>query len=424
MPLRLALNGLFLGHPLTGSGQYTLGLIETLPRIGRVPASPAPTNGAPPTRGPDAARAGPAGSIPRAAAQPAGLDPWLVVNRRVAGLPSGWRVQVAPPRALALAGALGRPGRLANADKLLFEQVDLPRLAARLRADVLLSPYFAAPVRSTVPVVVTVHDLIPLLLPEYRGDWRMQLYLRLVSAGARRARLILADSACTRADVVRVLGIPAERVRVVPLAVDARFRPLPEVVVRAVARRYGLPDRFLLNIGGFDARKNLPRLVEAFAELRRRGYPGGLAIAGRPPSAPSALFPDVAGLVRRLGLEGAVHFPGLVPDADKIALYGACEVMVYPSRYEGFGLPPLEAMACGAPVVAANSSSLPEVVGDAGLTVDPLDVGALAGAIERVVNEPALRADLSRRGLAHAAAFTWEATARQTLAALREVAGR
>jgi len=309
-------------------------------------------------------------------------------------------------------------GKLA---KLWWEQVGLPRLAAELRPTLVHIPYFAAPLRISTPFVVTVHDVIPLVLPEYRASIAFRLYTELVRRTVRRAALVLTDSQWSRDDIVRVLRYPAEHIRVIPLGVESRFRP-PEKTdaVRALAQRWGISGPVVLNLGGFDVRKNLPLLVRAFARALPE-LPEGtmLVIPGRAHSENPRLYPPLEPLIRRLGLQQRVLLPGPVTEDEKVLWYQLATVYAYPSRYEGFGLSPLEAMACGTPVIAARCTSLPEVVGDAGILVE-LDEEAFAAALVRLLNDSALQEELRARGLARARMFTWRRTARETVAAYHE----
>ena len=305
--------------------------------------------------------------------------------------------------------------------KLWFEQIAVPRAARRLGLELLHVPYWASPLRPATPTIVTVHDIIPLILPAYRGGLLVRAYTHLVAAAARRADFVLTDSLTSRQDIVRRLKIPARRVRAVHLAPDARFRPGVELTrLLTLRRKYALPDRYLLYLGGFDRRKNVPGLLRAFARLVARGDKARLVVAGRLPTKDSAFFPHPQRVARELGLGDAVHFIGWVPEEEKPALYAGAVAFVFPSRYEGFGLPPLEAMACGAPAIGSTAASLPEVIGDGGLLIEPDDVDGLSEAMSRLWRDANLRADLSRRALAQAAHFSWNETARQTLKAYEQ----
>ncbi len=306
-----------------------------------------------------------------------------------------------------------------NLSKLWFEQVSFPRLCRRAAVDVAHVPYFASPLVPTRPTVVTVHDLIPLLLPAYRGSFLVRLYTRLVAAGARRAHLVLTDSEASKRDIVRHLRIPPRRVRVVYLAADEIFRPVEDEMGKEIRHRYGLPEDYILYLGGFDQRKNIPTLLRAFARIAgTRDI--RLVIAGRLPAKDTPFTPDPRRWARELGVQGRVIFTGWVAEEDKPALYSGATLFVFPSLYEGFGLPPLEALACGTPVVASDAGSLPEIVGQGGILVDPQDVEALAEAMKGLLTDETLRAELRGKALTHAARFHWDNTAQETLAAYRE----
>jgi len=320
-----------------------------------------------------------------------------------------------------------------NLAKLWFEQVSFPRTCRRQGVEIAHVPYFASPLFPTTPTVVTVHDLIPMLLPAYRGSILVRLYTRLVAAAARKADIVLTDSQASKQDIVRLLGIPTERVRVIYLAVDDIYQPaLDEHRLAGTRRKYGLPESYLLYLGGFDQRKNVPTLLKAFAQLAKDSRIGewrvesgdsrvSLVVAGRLPEKGSDFFPDPRPIVRELGIGERVIFTGWVPEEDKPALYSGARALVFPSLYEGFGLPPLEALACGTPVIASNRGSLPEIVGEGGLLLEPDDVEGLATAMEKLLNDDTLWGDLQEKGLAHAARFSWEKTARETLAVYQEI---
>ncbi|MFB0536593.1 MAG: glycosyltransferase family 4 protein [Anaerolineae bacterium] len=317
-----------------------------------------------------------------------------------------------------------------NLAKLWFEQVSFPRTCLRQGVELAHVPYFASPLFPTTPTVVTVHDLIPMLLPAYRGSILVRLYTLLVAVAARKANIVLTDSEASKWDIVHLLDIPAERVRVIYLAVENIYQPvLDEHRLTETRRKYGLPESYLLYLGGFDQRKNVPTLLKVFAQLAKdsRSF---LVVAGRLPeygldlaiqAKRSDFFPDPRPIVQELGIGERVVFTGWVPEEDKPALYSGARALVFPSLYEGFGLPPLEALACGTPVIASNRGSLPEIVGDGGLLLEPDDVEGLAAAMEKLLADDDLWTDLRQKGLAHAARFSWEKTARETLAVYQEV---
>ncbi|QYJ16885.1 D-inositol-3-phosphate glycosyltransferase [Rubrobacter xylanophilus DSM 9941] len=272
------------------------------------------------------------------------------------------------------------------------------------------------------PFLITVHDMIRYLDLTGEGlliqplNARERLFLRMDYAGIRRALRVVAVSEHTRSDVVRCLGIPEERVRVVYNGIDhGLYRPMRGP--RPLASPY------VLFVGAEHPRKNLKGLLEAFATLKRdRRFRRLKLLKVGGAGNPEAYFRrPVEKEIRRLGLRGEVVFAGRVPQELMPLYYSHAECLAFPSLYEGFGLPPLEAMACGCPVVASNASAVPEVVGEAALLADPRDPRALAGALERVLSDGGLRRSLSRRGFARAALFTWERAARETRLLYEEV---
>jgi glycosyltransferase involved in cell wall biosynthesis len=274
-----------------------------------------------------------------------------------------------------------------------------------------------------MPVVTTVGDIIPLRLPEYRGSLKVRAYMTLVQRAVRSSKHILTFSEFSRHDVIKHLRLPAERVSTVLLAADERYRPGEQAAAQAdLARRFGVVSPFLYYVGGLDARKNLGTLLRALALLKERGTPVRLVLAGKALGGDPALFPDLDGQIATLELGDYVQRVQ-VSYEDGPLFYQACSVFAFPSRYEGFGLPPLEAMACGAPVIVSEASSLPEVVGAAALRVAPDDVVGWASATHRLMSDQALRNELRELGLAQAARFSWKRVAEETLRVL-ELAGR
>lgn len=273
---------------------------------------------------------------------------------------------------------------------------------------------YVAPLRSPAPVVLTVHDLTVYLYPDTH-PWRRRALHALLPANCRRAVRVIVDSGATRDDLVRLCGVPEGQVDVIPLAADHLAAPPDEEGRAVVLRRYGLPPSFTLFLGALEPRKNLSVLLTAFASVREAGRNRALVLAGT--GAPGYVQ-DLRNAALRLGLRVGedLWLPGAIDDMDLPALYASCDVFVYPSLYEGFGLPPLEAMACGAPVVAARGSSLEEVFSGSALLVDPNDPMALRDVLARLQGDPTLRADLAARGRIRAAARGWDDVARDTLA--------
>jgi glycosyltransferase involved in cell wall biosynthesis len=299
-----------------------------------------------------------------------------------------------------------------------WDQVTLPAALRRDRIDVFLSPYYKRPLAAPCPVVVTIHDLFFIGYPGRRRPLYDAAMTRLARLYARGAAAIVADSEHSRRAIVERLGIPPGHITVVPVGLGREFQPAtPSPAQRA---RYGLGPRYALYVGNFLPHKNLPRLLRAWAALAaplrdacRLVLAGGDA-AGRA---------GLAALAASLGLGDRVVFAGVVDDGDLPALYGGAAVVVLPSLEEGFGLPALEALACGAPVVASRRGALPEVVGDAALLVDPEDEAALAAAIARVLVSGFDREAQVRRGLARAARFTSDQTAGRVVDLLQATAG-
>ncbi len=306
------------------------------------------------------------------------------------------------------------PERLLTAG---WHKLRLPLSAERIAgpADIFHSPDFTLPPLSKAAGVVTIHDLSFLKIPECADPGLREYLTARVPPSVARAARVLADSENTRRDVIELLGAAPEKVSVVYAGVEPRFRPvIDKQQLAAVSKRYQLPELFVLFVGTIEPRKNLSRLISAYSEMRRQtGLPHQLVLSG----SKGWLYEDIFKEVTREGLEKDVQFLGFVADVDLPALYTLADLFVFPSLYEGFGLPPLEAMACGTPVVASNNSSLPEVLGDAARFVDAEDVTGLADAMATVLADGALRTRLAGLGREQAARFTWEDAAKQLVEA-------
>ncbi len=265
-------------------------------------------------------------------------------------------------------------------------------------------------------VVLTVHDLSFLRHPEWFRWERAAYYRASIRPSVRLADAIIADSEATARDLESYLSLPRERISVVPLGVDGGLKPADAGAVKQARMKYGLPDRFFLYLGTIEPRKNLPRLIEAFDSIAAN-TDLDLVIAGREGWKPEATRRAHADAARR----DRVHFPGFIASEDMAAVLTAARVFVWPSLWEGFGLPPLDAMACGTPVVTSNTSSLPEVTGDAALLVDPLDVAGISGAMKRAAEVEALRTKLRATGIVRAKQLTWRKTVEMTAAVYQRV---
>ena len=287
-----------------------------------------------------------------------------------------------------------------------------------LRPDVAHFTNGMMPIGSPVSTIVTIHDMSLRLYPQCHPVRRLLLNRPLMHVAIRQAAAIVTVSDSARRDLMRFHGIPADRVSVVHEAASPAFRPITDrALLDRVRARYGLPSRFVLYVGTIEPRKNLLRLVDAFAQARRRGLPHHLVCVG--PYGWSSR--DLAGRIDQLGVGDAVHFTGYAPFEDLPAIYNLGEFFVFPSLYEGFGLPVVEAMASGLPVITSNTSSLGEIAADAAATIDPTNTDALADAIAHVATDHALRRDLSERGLRRAQDFSWTQTAKEMLAVYHRV---
>jgi glycosyltransferase involved in cell wall biosynthesis len=302
----------------------------------------------------------------------------------------------------------------------------LPFRLRALRADVYHGPAVFLPhVKLGYRTVVTIHDLVSFRFPE-TVPRKYSLYMRLMTRlAARSADGIIAVSHATKADLVQTLRVAPDKIVVIHEAVGPEFaRPLPPESVDAAVRRYGLARPYCLFVGNLEPRKNLPGLIEAFGEVRRRLGSGGRSVQLVLVGTRAWLHTGIFRAVEEHGLRDAVVFTDYVPIEDLPALYAGATCFVFPSLYEGFGLPVLEAMAAGAPVIAARAGSIPEVAGDAALLIDARVPGELATAMEAVLTDARLRERLVDRGRARAAMFEWNRVARQTLAVYDTVYGR
>ncbi len=287
--------------------------------------------------------------------------------------------------------------------------------------DVLHSPDFIPPGKTRCPSVITVHDLAFLLYPRFLTPESARYYGQ-VDPAARRANHIIAVSQSTKRDVVRLLGVPEEKLSVIYEAAHPLFRPIDRALARQfIAEKYGVTDDYILFVSTVEPRKNLPTLLQALGKLRALYKPSiKLLVAGQQ----GWLTEQVDETVDKYKLRDQVCFLGGVANEELVYLYNGARVFALPSFYEGFGLPPLEAMACGTPVVVSNTSSLPEVVGDAGQLLDPNDVEAWSVTLARVLSDEALATEMREKGLRRAGLYSWQRAARDTLGVYRKVVGK
>jgi glycosyltransferase involved in cell wall biosynthesis len=377
--MHIAFNAWFWDQPYTGSGQYLRQLITALRQ------------------------------------QDHSLAVSLIMPDRIKspeGVPAG--VEVVPAH-VPFGGQIG---------KVLFEQQSYPAAVARVGADIAHVPYWGGPLSSPARLVITIHDVIPLSMPVYQGGITARLYFSLVTATAKGAAHLITDSEFSREEIVERIGFPPEHVTAIPLATSPDLHPRIGAERDAqIGEKYDLPEHYVLYLGGFDVRKNLRALLAAYTYVGPsvgEEYP--LVLAGKEPRQwGTARFPDLHAEIDKLGIGQYVRWIGPVDEADKPGLYRMASVSIFPSRYEGFGLGPLESIACGTPVVAANASSIPEVVGDGAYLVDPDNSRTMGGAIIATLIQNDLRESLRNLGLARASNFSWQRTARETLAVYRRV---
>jgi glycosyltransferase involved in cell wall biosynthesis len=376
--MRIAFNGWFWGQSNTGSGQYLQHLLNNLRRV-------APE-----------------------------LEMVLV-------LPPHLSQAEALPDGVETVTTSGPGG---NFGKVWFEQRSYPQAVGQSGANIAHVPYWGPPLASPAPLVTSVLDVIPLAIPDYAQGFGARLYTALVSASARGSAHVLTLSQASKLDIVEMLAIPEDDISVTYLATDPVFHPrMGAERDAAVREQYNLPQDFILYLGGFDLRKNVNQLLLAYTYvMQAEGMDVPLVIAGREPQAwGTHMFPDLRQYAKELGIEDNVQWIGFVPEEDKASLYRLARVFAWPSLYEGFGLPLLEAMACGTPVVANEVSCFPEVAADGAFLVEPGSARAMAGAIIALLHQEPLRQTQINAGLARVTNFSWRKTAQQTLAVYEQI---
>ncbi len=330
---------------------------------------------------------------------------------------------------------LKRPKRLYRLDTIMDQSLLPTEILLNGRIDVFHSLSSVIPYLKICKFVVTVPDLIPFVLNEKKID-KLLLNLRfrewLWMKSLRKADRIITFSENSKKDIIELLGIPEEKIEVIYLSADARFGPVRDrQAIAKIMGRYSVNQKFVLYVGGFAEHKNIERLVRTFYEFSLSSDDKWqFVLAGKLPDEKIEDADDwtinepvrkTKSLITKLGLDAKVIFTGFVPEQDLPALYSAASVFVFPSLYEGFGLPPLEAMACGTPVVASNTSSLPEVIGDAGVLVNPFSIDEIVGAMRSVLKSKSRQREMSYKGMERARRFSWEETARKTLKVYRQV---
>ncbi|MGB0388087.1 MAG: glycosyltransferase family 4 protein [Ardenticatenaceae bacterium] len=313
--------------------------------------------------------------------------------------------------------ALGRSSnvRLVKTGLPLFwpqQQLFWPGLLQKAQLDLFHTPFFDAPYLASCPVLVTIHDLIFDRYPDYMPQSHFRLYYRLLThLSVRKATQIITVSEATKRDLVELYGVASAKISVTPEAAASHFHPVAAKEAETVRMRYNLPDRFVLTVGTMRPQKNIPTLVKAFAQIAPE-TDGALVLAGK---ADHRWADEVTPLIRELNLQERIIQPGHIAEADLPALYTLADCFAFPSIIEGFGLPALEAMACGTAVIVSNKTSLPEVVGDAGLLVDPYDVQGFAEGLLKILQNRSFRRQLEHRSLMRARKFSWDRTAHLTM---------
>jgi glycosyltransferase involved in cell wall biosynthesis len=300
----------------------------------------------------------------------------------------------------------------------LWMQLKLPHIIRQSQPDLCHFPNNSAPIRHVVPYVTTIHDASLFLYGRHHPKTRLMALRLLMPLVARQARAVITDTECARHDLVQVLGLSPEKVHVIHLAVSASFQPLYDQKKREwLQQKYHLPEQFILYVGTIEPRKNIHRLIQAVGRLHQAGYCSHLVLIG-----PNGwLMEDLQQEIEQLGLAGYIHYLGYVPQEDLPGLYSLATIFAFPSLYEGFGLPPLEAMACGTPVLTSRQSAMEEVCGEAAVLVDPRNVAEMTAGLQTLLTDGAQRECLRERGFERVKQFTWAKTAQKTAALYEQV---
>jgi glycosyltransferase involved in cell wall biosynthesis len=304
------------------------------------------------------------------------------------------------------------------AHRMIWEQTTLPILVSHWRINLLHSLHYTRPIILPCASVVTFHDMTFFIYPNLHTRIKRTFFPLAIRFSARQSQALIATSESTRRDSIRLLNIPAHKIITVPNGISEEFRPISDVAqLEGCRRKYRLPKEFILYVGLIEPRKNLPLLLRAYARLSREGNCPSLVITGRF----GWRYEDVARQLDALNLNDRVHFTGYLPTQDLPMVYNLAQIFVYPSIYEGFGFPPLEAMSCGTPVIATSVSAMVDHIGDAGILVPPQNEDALLEAMVRLLGDRELQENLSIRGRERSSNFTWKRTAQETLQVYRRV---
>jgi len=311
--------------------------------------------------------------------------------------------------------------------RLTWMQCYLPFSLVKLKVDILHSPCYLTPLINAIPAVVTVHDMTAVIHPSFLIPDKTSLkhwlvYKKMLPLSIQKATKIIAVSEQTRYDIMKFYNVPKEKIEVIYEAISKKFFPIQDrEKLKAVKQKYKLPEKYILFVGVIEPRKNISLLIRAFAKLKRkRAIRQKLVIVG-----PRGWHcKEVFNTAKETGLNNEIIFTGYVSDEDLPYIYNGADIFVYPSFYEGFGFPPLEAMACGVPVITSNVSSLPEVVGDAGIRIDPYSLDNLVEKIYILLTDVRFRETMIKKGLERMKVFSWEKAARKTLGIYKEIVQR
>lgn len=302
--------------------------------------------------------------------------------------------------------------------RFIWDQFTFPKRARKVKVDILHQPCFSAPIFYHGKVVVTCHDIISILFPKNLQFWSRLFYSKWMPFSYRRADMIIASSECTKRDMVKHLKINPEKIKVIYLATSSEFETVQNSkIIQKVKEKYQTGDKYFIHVGTLEPRKNLSFLVKAFSLAVKKGISENLVIVGKK----GWYYEDLFKLVEELKLQERVIFTGYAEEKDIPVLYAGATALTFPSLYEGFGFPPLEAISCGTPVISSNTSSLPEVIGEAGILIPPKNENLWAEKMVQISRNTNLREELSQKGLVQAKKFSWEKTAEEVVKVYEEV---
>jgi len=307
--------------------------------------------------------------------------------------------------------------KIRNFDKLYFEQIGFVRACNRAKADLIHVPYWGGPLISALPVITSVLDVISLIFPEYRGGILNRIYNNIIKVAARKSVAIISISNTSGKDIIKYMNVKQEKVITIYLShnISPKFSSMYYPSKQQVRLKYNLPTKYMLYYGGFDVRKNISTLFQVYAHKNTIFDEFPLVIAGSPPKINSIKYPSPYKMIKELNLEKRVHFIGQFEESEKRPLLEMASAFVYLSYYEGFGLPPLEAMSCGTPVVASNNPAIAEIIGNGGIICDPDDVEDIRISLINILSDDDFARSLSLLGKKRASEFSWKQCALNTL---------